>query len=583
MSRTFVLVCLIVGAALAAAPVPGLSDALWLKFDRMTLTERQNAELSLQPGPQALAGAWDESREICRLWNSGDFDAALARLRGFPRFDDPSEVLVAVSWRKPVECPRQTLGTAVRIGTRDSIFDLVMDRSANGTLWAVTPCNDSGIVYSTYLQVCKSTDNGVSWSNVSSLSFGGANYLTAGSAACNGAYYQVSYASLSAPNRAMCARLLMPAGPWVHYAGDSTAVTGFVAASGDTIREMAECSQEDATPGFRVYLFGRTKNRLLYESWADSSCGGTGWHAHSTGVTTCDNGLDCTFSKTAAQKKLWASWLRYYPSDTALVGYGYFTTADTFFHASVFVNQPSRHYAFDPTSITAYGDSVQIAHTAPWGRCRVFTTNNAGTSWSVGNLTRYMSDTAEFPAVTARVGGVFAAAYRVRNTAAGSWVEAMYSDSLNGPYSTPDTLSGDAQRPSPSAHIRILPAWTYKKGGPTWVGPYAVGWIDANNGEAWCSTYTPPGVAESPAPAPLPLSFRALLSRGGANLCFENPADGQVRLRVFDGAGRLVRANRLTLPAGRQTIGFHAPTSGVYIAVLDAAGKTASTRFAAVR
>jgi hypothetical protein len=144
-------------------------------------------------------------------------------------------------------------------------------------------------------------------------------------------------------------------------------------------------------------------------------------------------------------------------------------------------------------------------------------------------------------------------------------------------------MSDDAQRPSPTAHIRIIPSWTYKGSGPTWVGPYGVGWIDANNGEAWFSTYTPPGVAESPVPAPLPLSFRALMSRGGANLCFENPAAGPVRLRVFDGAGRLVRAECLTLHAGIQTIGFHAPATGVYIAVIDAAGKTASTRFAAAR
>jgi len=81
----------------------------------------------------------------------------------------------------------------------------------------------------------------------------------------------------------------------------------------------------------------------------------------------------------------------------------------------------------------------------------------------------------------------------------------------------------------------------------------------------------------------MPLSFRALTCRGGADLCFDNPAAGQVRLRVFDGAGRLIRADCLTLAAGRQTVDFLAPASGVYIAVLEAAGKTASARFAAVR
>jgi hypothetical protein len=573
MSRTFVIVCLILGAALAAAPVPGPSDAIWARFDRMTPDERQNAELSLQPGPRALAGAWDESREICRLWNSGDFDAALVRLRGFARFDDPSEVLVAVSWRKPVETPRQTLNAAVRIGTRDSIWDLSMDRSADGTLWALTPCPDSG---TSYLQVCKSTDNGSSWEDVSWMGVGGANSFTAWSAACNGTYYSVSFARRDNPNHVWSVRLRMNDGAWIRYSpGDSIMVTGFVAASGDTVKELAECSQEDTLPGLRVVLFGRTKNRLLYASWSDSTCGA--WRPLSTDVTNCDNGLDCTFIEGSTVRKLWASWLTYVGSDSAYPAWGYFTTADTLFHTGGAIYSPARRFPFEPTSIAAWYDTVGIAYTAPSGRCRILYTPDAGNSWSVGYLSPYTADTAEYPEVSARDGGGFAAAYRVRTTAANCWVEAIHAGLVGGPYSIPDTISDPAHRPAPTSRIRILPLDS---------GSYGVGWInwdDAVYGGAWFAVYTPSGIAETPAPGPLPLSFRTLLTQGGAKLCFENLNPGQVRLRVFDGAGRLVWADCLTLAAGRQTIGFRAPASGVYIAVLDAAGKTASTRFAAVR
>jgi hypothetical protein len=573
MSRTFVIVCLTIGAALAAAPVPGRSDALWARFDRMTPAEQKNAVLSLQPSGAALPGAWDECRQICQLWNSGDFDAALARLRGFSRFDDPSEVLVGVSWRKPVETRRQTLDAAVRICTRDSIFDLSMDRSANGNLWALTPCYDSG---ESFLQVCQSTDNGSSWRDVASLGFDqGSSYLTAWSAACNGTYYQVSLSARGDPNYVWCARLRMSDGAWAHMRGDSLMVIGFIAATGDTFKELAECSQEDTLPGFRIYLFGRTKNRLLYESWSDSSCGG--WHPHSTGVTTCDNGLDCTFSEGSTEKKLWASWLHYYGSDSAFPAYGYFTTADTFFHNTDKVaGCNARHNAFEPTSISAWHDTVGIAYTPPWGRCRILTTTNAGTSWSVGDLTPYEADTAEFPELSGREGGGWAAAYRVRTTPANCWVDVIHSAQVGGPYSAPETISDNAHRPSPTAHVRVVPLGS---------GSYGVGWVnwdDAVYGGAWFAAY-PPGIAEIPASAPLPLSFRARLCRGGAELCFENPAAGKVRMRVFDRVGRLVRSDCLTLCAGQQSVGFRAPASGVYIAVLDAAGKTASTRFATAR
>jgi hypothetical protein len=98
----------------------------------MTAAERKNAELSLQPSSAALPGAWDESREICRLWNRGEYDAAINRLQGYYRYDDPCRVTVAVSWRTPIAAPVRLDGPDVRIGTQDSILDLMLDRGANG-------------------------------------------------------------------------------------------------------------------------------------------------------------------------------------------------------------------------------------------------------------------------------------------------------------------------------------------------------------------------------------------------------------------------------------------------------------------
>ena len=351
MTRVFVLVCLSIGAVLATAPVPGSANGLWMQFDQMTPVERENVVLSFDPSGAALPGAREESREICRLWNSGDFGAALERLHGYSRFDDPSEVTVGVSWRKPVSAARQTLNAAVRIGTRDSLADLMMDRSADGTLWACTPQFDSGW---SRMVVYKSTDNGSSWSEVSYFQSNVDHDYGAWSAACNGAYYAIAFARRAfTTNTVWTRRLRMSDGQWArYYGGDSGSVTGILAAPGDTVEELAECSQEDTLPGFRVYLFGRTRNRMLYESWSDSACGP--WTPHSTGVTNCDNGLDCTFSEGSTTRKLWASWLTYVGSDSAYPAWGYFTTADTLFHTGGSIYSPARRFAFEPTSISAW-------------------------------------------------------------------------------------------------------------------------------------------------------------------------------------------------------------------------------------
>jgi hypothetical protein len=560
--------------ALTPAPVSNSPDALWLQFDRMTLAERKNAELSLQPSSEALPGAWDECRAICRLWNRGEYDVAVERLRGYYRFDDPCRVLVAVSWRTPIETPQPGWGPDIRIGAHDSIDDLTMDCRASGELMAATPSNHYG--YS-HVIIYHSLDNGSSWQQLSWIGYTGGNYLSAWSAASHGEYYHVSFAHRgSACNRVWGGRYSLAQGAWINFPGDSVCIVAMTAAAGDSIRELAECSQEDTLPGFRIYLFGRTQNRLLCMSWSDSSCGG--WRPHSTNVGTCDKGLDCTFSQGSAVRKLWASWLHYYGTDSAKLAFGYFTTADTLFHPSTFANEHSPVSTFEPTSITAWHDTIQMAYATSGTRCRnVYSFDAGATGWWGGWLNPDTLLSSGLPEVSARKGGGFAAASRTVYLGYDRWVVACHASQVGGPYSGLDTLSEPAHRPCPTARIRIIPLGS---------GSYGVGWInwdDAVYQGAWFQTYTPAGIAERPARVPVSLSFSSAPSRGGANLSFDNPAAGLVRLRIFDRAGRLVRSERRLRPAGRQSISFSAPSSGVYVAVLQAGERTASARFAAVR
>jgi hypothetical protein len=558
----------------ARTPVPGSPDALWLNFDRMSPVERQNAVLSLQPSSEALPGAWDESRAICRLWNSRDFDAAIARLRGYYRFDDPCRVTVAISLRTPIETPQDgTWGPDVRIGAYDSIHDLMLDRGANGYLYAAMPCEDSTFTRVTF---CRSINNGSSWQATSWIGWGVNNYLSAWSAACHGDYYQVSWTTLDQPQRAWAGRKSMSTGGWINFPGDSLCVPAIEAASGDTIRELAECTQEDVSPGFRIYLFGRTRSRLLYFSWTDSSC--RAWRHHSTNVTTCDRGLDCSFNEGTTLRYLWTSWVRMFGTDSAFPAFGYMANSDSVFHSARFTGIPARHNAFEPTSITAWKDTVSIAYTSSTFLARMVYTNTGGDSgWSNRQLSHDTLYTQELPDVDARQVGGLATAYRSYAPGSPRWVFFRHAPRANGTLTAADTVNEATHRPSPSSRIRIVPLGS---------GSYGVGWINWTDGVeygAWFNTYTPSGIAELPPAPPAPLSFRAVPRAGGASLAFENPAPGPVRLRVFDRAGRLAWSERLSLPEGRQTAEFHSAAAGAYIAVLEAGGRFVTAKFATVK
>lgn len=561
------------------APVPGSPDALWLQFDRMDPAERGNTELTLEPSAHALPGASDECREISRLWNEGDFDAAIARLRGYYRFDDPCRVTVATSYRTPVDMPQDGgWGPDVRIGAYDSIQDLMLDRGANGYLYAGMPCQDST---RTRIAFCRSSDNGTSWQATSSVYWNSNDYLSAWSAACHGVYYQVSWVSMDVPHRVWSARKSMDTGGWVRFAGDSLCVIAIAAASGDTIEELTECTTEDGSPGGRIYLFGRDQDQRLFYSWTDSSC--RAWRPHSTGVTTCTKGLDCTYNEGYTDRYLWVSWARANAGgDTFKLAFGYRTNEDTLFHSTAFGNVYTRGYAFDPTSITAWKDTITIAFTTPGplATTRAVHHDSAGNSlvWSsvaLGSDTTYVR---ELPEVSERGGGGISAAFRCYAPGNDRWIYARHAAEPGGTYTDPDTVNESAHRPSPTARIRIVPLGS---------GSYGVGWINWQNPDpvyhgAWFSSYTPTGIAGPSTPRPVQFGFRATPRPGGARLAFANPSHGPVLIRVFDRAGRLTWSTRAVMAAGSQTVDFNSPAAGAYVAVIEAGGRQQTAKFVTV-
>ena len=102
---------------------------------RLDPEQRANARLTIgiiQATPELRA----EAGAIEQLWNTGSYDAALARLHDLGRLVDPARVQVGMNWRTPIPDPnRIDWSGSVRVGARDSLLFHVFDyHNATGKL-----------------------------------------------------------------------------------------------------------------------------------------------------------------------------------------------------------------------------------------------------------------------------------------------------------------------------------------------------------------------------------------------------------------------------------------------------------------
>ncbi|UCG43610.1 MAG: hypothetical protein JSU73_03060, partial [candidate division WOR-3 bacterium] len=273
----------------------------------------------------------------------------------------------------------------------------------------------------------------------------------------------------------------------------------------------------------------------------------------------------------------WASWMRHYGGDTARLHRGFWEAGGQEFdvHESTSAHGIATDYPV-PTSISAYRDTVLIGYVYRGSKLlrTVYCNDCNGGSWYTMNLTD-SSVVRQVIEVSGRRGGGFAAAYRNHSSPHRRDILFRYAGRAGGPYTEPDTVSG--LMPEPAARIRV------EKLGPGEYGIVWVTWGVIPNAAAFFSRVDVTGIAESGAKRPVPLGFQVLPRPGGVRLAFDNPAAGPVRVRVFDLAGRLEFGSDENLAAGSQVCELTPGASGVYFAMVEAAGERASTRFAFAR
>jgi catechol 2,3-dioxygenase-like lactoylglutathione lyase family enzyme len=553
---------------------PGPIEAV---LERLSPAERANAEIALDLGPHASLPAQNEARNIERLWNSGDFAAAIEHLRALPNYADPAQVFININWRTPIPTRAGTdWGTNVQIGNRDSAAYVIFDRhNGTGNLFVGIVSNAGP---STYLYMNMSTDNGRTWVETASGFWTAAHAVLGIAGVCNGNHFCAAYSSRVLPNYIRSARYLATTGLRVPFRNDSTVVTVLTTAPEDTIREVAMTAADDVWPGWRIYAFGSTKLRNLVFAFSDSFA--QPWYLFATNVTGwCDGALSCTYNPGWTSRGFFAAW-RYIENDSVNhVGLAWFDTSNAF-HATYFNPSSPRIWV---TSVAAYADTVLIAYEhanlSTIFYTRELYTRDNGHSWYWHWIPDDTLGQRENPDVTGRHGEGFAAVYRERLGASGRYLcytHAPYHLSP-GSWSIPDTVSDWRPDVNELPRVQWLGLGLY--------GVAYIKWGDEPGYTVWFNRSDFTGITER---RDVILSaaknlMRVLPGKGRVGFSFNNPVSGDVRLRVVDAAGRIVHSGRTFLGAGPNTLEFAGSVSGIYFAALDIGNLTATAKFLLVR
>jgi hypothetical protein len=553
------------GAKTGSVPISPIEAGL----ERLSPAERANAAIQLDLGSSASPVADREAKAIEVLWNSGDCDAAIARLRGLPNYTDPTKVFVGINWRTPIPGPPGAdWGHNIQIGGRDSIVHIIFDRhNTTGALF-VALISDSAA--QTWIYVNRSADNGLTWGEAFAGYWITPDALLACAGGCSGNHFYLYHTQRGLPDLIRVFRFLGTTGAWVAFRSGCFSDTAYQSAlPDDSIREVAFTSSDDRSPGWRIYAFGATKSRKLALAYSDSFA--QPWNQAATNVDWCDGGLSACCNDLWSSNVIFAGWRYQENPGVVYPSVGSWDTSGAFVAYSLNVPSPS----MPNTSIAAYHDTVVMAYehsTGSYFYTRELVSYDNAANWFWWMIPDDSAALRENVNITGRHGGGFSAVYRERGGPDGRDVMYTHSPSADAySWSTPDTVSD--WRPHDYEPPRVQ-----------WLGPdlYGVVYLkgsDAPGYTVWFNRSDFPAIAERPESRPALFDLRAVPGCGSVRFRFNNPARGKVNLSIFDASGRLVRREQPELSAGRQELTYAGATSGIYFAALGIARATAQTKF----
>ena len=371
---------------------------LWERLDELSLEEKENALIQLEVPhdlPPALLG---QVREIEELWNSGEFDQAIARLRDLEERQDLPGIAVGISWKVPIMTSGPKWGTDVQVGTRDFIYEPCLDfEDGTGNLFAVLQRTRTDPCWMTYI----STDGGATWQETYTWLGDGARDV---GAAVMDTFLYVAYVAVDAHgdyDAARIRRFFTSNG-----AVDDVYYYHVVFDKGIEIEEVELTTDEDAYPEWGVqiyYLAILADGTLVYYH----SGNGLTWYEVATGVTDADRGLDACF-----QKENWFLWASYIDTQNSVHVARRWATMGW---ESIELDTTGGLGVGENTSVAAYENRIMVVYEYTDWDIRYRVSYDGGEEWFWGWMA-YSADQPPYfhqPHVTGRRGGGFAVVYHM--------------------------------------------------------------------------------------------------------------------------------------------------------------------------
>jgi hypothetical protein len=369
---------------------PVVYTPLWETLDELSFAEKENALIQLEVPhdlPRPLLG---QVREIEELWNTGEFDQAVARLRDLEERQDFPGIAAGISWKVPIMTSGPKWGTDVQISS-DVSKPFLDFEDGTGNLFAVLehyPGPPSR--WTTNI----STDGGATWLQTYSWTGGVVHDV---SAAVMDTFLYVAYVVRDAFGDFDVARIRR----FFTSNGDVDAAYYYkvVFDKDILIRWIALTTDEDAYPDWGVqvyYLAILADGTLVYHFTND----GLTWYEVATGITNAEHGLDACF-----QKEDWFLWVSYVDSlENVNVARRWAAVGWESIALDVIGPGVGR------TSVAAYENRIMVVYEYPGFDIRYRVSYDGGEEWFWGWIA-YSADEPPFlhePHVAGRRGGGFA-------------------------------------------------------------------------------------------------------------------------------------------------------------------------------
>jgi len=362
---------------------------VWKGLDKLSFSDKENALIRLEIPHDLQAALLNQVEEIEKLWNSGEFDQAIGRLRNLEESQGLPGIAVGISWRVPRMTSEPKWGTDVRIGAQIDIAKPCLDfHYVIGNLFAVLKRDVDDPRWTINI----SLDGGATWQET--YAWYGDGVIDV-SAAVVDTFLYVGYVALDALGGADMARIRRFD---IHTgAVDNVYYYKVVFDKDINIEEIAVTTNADYYDNVIYYLAILTDNSLIYHYSFD----GETWSEIATGISNADRGLDACCNEGFADYFLWASYI---DTDDSL---------HVARRSGVWEDIKLDGGARDVTSVGAYKDRIMTVYEYTDYDIKYKVSYDGGDSWYWDWIAQSYEEPPYYhePHVTGRRGGGFTVVY----------------------------------------------------------------------------------------------------------------------------------------------------------------------------